>query len=140
MNNILRYLILSYMDYEYTTSTGYQIFYGILGALSTLVAFVIFNSAGVNSLGADLIFSSLFLAVGILIFINLFKRKVTITDSVIRYSWVFKTSEIPFAEVKGFRINNKVISIESLQPTYPRIRIGDYSTISDCDGLKDWLT
>lgn len=132
-------LITIKMDYQYNTSTGYQIFYGLVGALAIVFALVIFNSS-VNSAPAPvLIIPFLLVASGLLIIVNLFKRKVTINDLSIKYSWVFKTSEIAFNDVKGYRINEKVINIETTRIGSANIRIGDYDSISDSNGLKDWL-
>jgi len=127
----------STMETEYTTSTGYKVFYGIVSFLVLAIAFFLFTTASGNAL--DIIFPALMLGLSILIIINLFKRKVVIRDTDIRYTWVFKNVSLAFTEIKGYRfLDKKIIMIEG-QQAGKSIRIGNYDSLEDSDGLTGWI-
>lgn len=128
------------METEYTTSVGYKIFYGALGGVAFIVACALFKTQGDASSKVIYLFPLIMLAVAVMIFMNLFKRKVVITDNSIAYSSVFKTTEITFDHIKGFRVGEKAIFVEPDQRGYAKIRIGDYISIDDYESLKAWLS
>jgi hypothetical protein len=127
------------METEYTTSTGYKFFYGAVGLAAIGFGVVIINTPGPSANRLILILPLIILAGGLLILINQFKRKVVITDSGIKYTWLFKTAEIAFDDIKGYRMDDKVIYIEPKQAGGNKLRIGDYTTLSDSDGFVAWL-
>ncbi|MDB5136267.1 MAG: hypothetical protein JWP37_2870 [Mucilaginibacter sp.] len=128
------------METEYTTSIGYKIFYGVLGAVAFIAAFALFKTKADASSKLIYLLPLVMVAGGIMIFLNLFKRKIVITDDSITYSFIFKTIGITFDHIKGFRVGDKAIYIEPDQEGYAKIKIGDYMSIGDYKGLKAWLS
>ncbi len=128
------------METEYTTSTGYKFFYGALGLGAIIFAGFLFNTH--NASGSQLIylFPLIVLIGGELIIGNQIKRKIIISDNSIKSVNIFRTKEIPFDHIKGVRIGEKVIYIESDQDNYPKITLNDYISIDDSAGLSAWLT
>ena len=126
------------MNTEYTTSTGYKIFYSVLGLLA--VGFALFLFKVPSHADSKLIFllPLFILVLGIMIIVNQLKRKLTISDTGITYANIFKSTTIPFDEVKGYRIGSKVIYVESDQDGR-KITMNDYLSLGDSDSLKDWL-
>ena len=80
-----------------------------------------------------------FLFLGISMIINVFRRRMVISDSSIKYVNVFRTTEIPFDHIKGVRVGDKVIYIESDDVNYKRIVISDYISLGDNESLTAWL-
>jgi len=81
----------------------------------------------------------LFFVGGLLVLINVFKRKLTISDTAITYANIFKTKSILFDQIKGCRIGEKVITIEPNQAGASKILINDYISLDDSDSIKDWV-
>src|SRR5579872_51605 len=127
------------METEYTTSTGYKFFYSAVGIFAIGFGVAEMNNTGPSVSQLILILPLVVLIGGLIIIINQFKRKIIITDSGIKYSWIFKTAQIAFDDIKGYRLDSKVIYIVPKQAGNPKLRIGDYSTIGDSDGFVAWL-
>jgi len=130
------------MEYEYTTSTGYKIFYGI--AAIFIVGFTFFmpllaNNGGYNNNPALIIFPILGIAAAALIIINLIKRKIVITDYSIKYINVWGSKEIVIKDIKGFRIGEKAIFICPFDEHTPKLSIKDTLSIGDKKGFVNWL-
>jgi len=132
------------MEQEYTTSTGYKIFYGVLAI--ALVGFTIFLSLKGNNSGDDyhhntglLILPVIGITAAALIIINLIKRKITVSDYSVSRTNIWGTKEILYKDIKGFRIGDKAIFIYPLDGSGSKLSINDYISIGDDKGLKAWL-
>lgn len=127
------------METEYTTSTGYKLFYSAIGVAAIGFAFLIFNNPGKSAAGFLLIFPLAAFIGGVIIIISQFKRKIVITNDSITKSNIFKTTTIPFDHIKGFRDDQKMIRIEPDDQAYSKITINDYASIGDSASLVAWL-
>jgi hypothetical protein len=128
------------MEQEYTTSTGYKIFYGVL-ALGLLVGSIIMF-AKVAQLADGIpafIFAVVAFAGAVIIAINLYKRKAFVSDESVSYQSVWGSKEFSKADIKGFRVVEKAIYIEPIVDTYGKIAIRDYASISNYKELIQWL-
>ncbi|MBS1521398.1 MAG: hypothetical protein JST50_10405 [Bacteroidetes bacterium] len=128
------------METEYTTSTGFKIFYGLLGLGVIIFAFVLLKITSSSTPKAAYLMPSGFLFLGISMIINIFRRKIVISESSIKYINVFRTTEISFDHIKGVRIGDKTIYIEPNDENYKRIVISDYLSIGDSESLTTWLS
>lgn len=130
------------MEYEYTTSTGSKILYGILAIF--LVAFTLFvpisaNNGSYNSNPALIIFPIIGIVAAALIIFNLIKRKILITDYSVKYVNVWGTKEIVIKDIRGFRIGEKAIYIYPFDEHSPKLSIKDTLSIGDKKGFVNWL-
>jgi hypothetical protein len=117
------------MEQEYTTSTGYKIFYGVAALALTAIATYFLTNAGQGS-GASLI-PALFCGLGALgIGINLFKRRVILTDHDVTYISIWGSADLERSNIKGFRVGEKAIFIEPVQDGYKKITIRDYISLA----------
>ena len=80
-----------------------------------------------------------FMAVGLLIIFNTFSRKIMLYDDRIAYTNFFKTREIFTTDIRGYRVNNKVLTIESKSTENKPLRIGNYIDFRDSFALVEWL-
>jgi len=130
------------MEQEYATSTWYKIFYG-LGAIA-FAGFTIFISTSAGGRGNHqstglILFPVIGIIGGIMIFINLYKRKVVLSDDQISYTNIWGSKEIPVKEVKGYRVSDKAIYIEPVDAGYSKLSIKDYASINNQAQLIEWL-
>jgi hypothetical protein len=135
-------LLLPYcitMETEYATSTGFKMFYGLVGLGLIIFTFVLFKITGSSTPKLAYLMPLGFLFLGTLMIINVFRRRAIISDTSIKYINVFKTTVIPFDHIKGVRIGDKVIYIESDDVNYKRIVINDYISLDDSESLSAWL-
>ncbi|WP_179413165.1 hypothetical protein HDF19_10370 [Mucilaginibacter sp. E4BP6] len=125
------------MEYEYTTSTGYKIFYGIAAiALLGFTFFVALSAKdGFTKNHGTIILPIVGIIVSALITINLYKRKVTISDYSITYTNIWGSKEIINKDVKGYRILDKRITIYSIDGG-KKVAVRDYLSISNLDELQ----
>jgi hypothetical protein len=123
------------MKQEYTISLYWRIFYGAMGT-SAIVFSLFLLTKPTNGL---IIFPVVFGTGGVVTLINQFKSKLIISDYSIVRTTVFGTKELLRADIKGFRINNKVIVIEPVEAGYSKIKIRDYSSIGNLNNLTSWL-
>jgi len=130
----------SIMQTEYTTSIGYKIFYSAAGLAVTGAGLFFYFYPGKAGQLLTLLIPLLFVASGLLIIVNQFKRKIIITDNSIISVNVFKSKELPFDHIKGVRMGEKLMKIVPDQPAYLQISISDYISLGDSDGLIAWLT
>jgi hypothetical protein len=134
------------MEQEYTTSTGYKIFYGAAAAALIIFTFVIYvsvvNGDSNNEYHSHvglLALPVLGFAGAILIVINLIKRKIVISDGGISYANIWGAKEISYKDIKGFRVGEKAIFIIPVEEGYSKLMIKDYASIGDDKGFKQWL-
>jgi len=127
------------MEQEFTTSTGYKIFYGAVAGAAFVVSVYLFTNNSLNANGAGIIFAIILLVVAIAIAMNLYKRKFILFDDSVMYTSIWGSKELLNNNVKGFRLGEKAIFIEPLETGYSRIMVRDYSSIGDIKDLKDAL-
>jgi hypothetical protein len=129
------------MEQEYTTHIGWKIVYGLLTML--LFGFIAFITiAGRKDMAPTpgvLVMIALEIGGASLVFINLYKRKIVLSDKEIRYTSVWGSNEILFNNIKGYRITKGGILIFPIERRYPRIYIRDYSSIGNNSEFTEWL-
>lgn len=123
------------MGREYTISTGMKIFYILIAAGMFVFAIVLLKTPQDQSL--LLLFPLLIIAGSALIIVNALKRKVIIYDDSILCIKLFSRKELAFNDIKGCRIGQKVISLES--NSGDKMTISNYSDLSDSSGLESWI-
>jgi hypothetical protein len=89
---------------------------------------------------AVLIFPILILVGCVLIFINIFKRKVILSNDKIICVNLFSKKELNIKAIKGYKIESKLIQLEPLQSTDAKISIGNYFDLKISDKLVKWIT
>jgi len=129
------------MEQEYTTSTGYKIFYG--AGLIAFWGFVLIlpllgNHGGYLVQPGLLVLAVIVFALSVFTVLNFFKRKLIITDYTIKYTNVWGSSELSNQEVKGFKIFDKRIVVYS-STSSQKVKIRDYSSIGNLDDLLKCL-
>ena len=127
------------MEQEYTISTGMKILYGSIATGAFVFSIVLFNMPNHSGGQAVLLIPFLFLAGSVLIIINLFKRKVIITDDSITNINVFSKKELLLSDIKGCRVGQKVISLEPVSSEQSKITISNYIDLKDNDLLASWV-
>jgi hypothetical protein len=122
------------MEQEYTTSTGYKIFYGAVALGLVVLAVYLFGQSGQGS-GATLI-PAVLCGLGALgIGANIFKRRVILTDNDVTYISIWGSRDLEESNVKGYRVGEKAITIEPMQDGYKKIIIRDYFSLADSKQL-----
>ncbi|MGF7040537.1 hypothetical protein M2273_003797 [Mucilaginibacter lappiensis] len=116
------------MNREYPISTGYKIFYYII-ALG-MIAFVLFLFSRPSDINTAL-FIILFVTVSVAlaIMINMFKSKIIVSENSIIRTNIFKTKELYFTDIKGFRTDSKIITLESA--SISKMKIFNYEEYAD---------
>ena len=128
------------MEQEYTVSTGFKIFYGVIAIF--LLGFSIFLfSMGEGKADTPLIYSIPILSLisSILLIITQVKRKVIISDQSIIKVNAFSRKELLFSAIKGVRVGQKAIQIEPFSASDPKISIGNYLDYKDSGEMRKWL-
>jgi hypothetical protein len=129
------------MEHEYTTSTGYKIFY-VIGLIAffgfALILPLLGNYGGYAGQRGLLVLPVIVVALSVFTVLNFFKRKLIITDYTIKYTNVWGSSELSNKDVKGFKIFDKHIVVYS-STSSQKIKIRDYSSIGNLDDLLQCL-
>lgn len=125
------------MGREYTISTGMKIFYILLAAGMFIFAFVLLKMP--QSQSALLLMPVLFIAIAGLIIANVLRRKIIIYADSILYISLFSTKEIAISNVKGCRIGQKFITVETTDPNVPKLTINNYIDFANSDQLASWV-
>ena len=129
------------MEKKYSTHVGWKIVYGLLTIL--LFGFIAFITiAGRKDMAPTpgfLAMIALEIGSASLVFINLYKRKIVLSDKGIRYTSVWGSNEILFNNIKGYRITKGGVLIFPIERRYSRIYIRDYSSIGDNSEFIEWL-
>ncbi len=129
------------MEKEYPVSLGAKISYGIFSAIIFVVGIIFFNMPHTSKTPEWFnIIPTLMLITSILVFINIFKRKVIIYDDRIVTIGLFSTKELFIKSIKGVRIEEKIIIIEPLNSGDTRLKIGNYSDLKNNRELREWLS
>lgn len=132
------------MEREFRLSIGFRIFSGLL--LSVLILFFLglglsgLNVPGKHGLSA-LLFCFVVVIPCVLMLINVFRSRVTVSDYSITRTTAFGTKELLCVDVKGCRVGEKVIYIDPLEgAASPKITINNYQDFKDSDELKKWIS
>src|ERR1700744_724560 len=128
------------MEKVYTTSIFSKILYGlaaILVALGTIYT-AFFAKNGFQQNHGIIILPLLGIASATLVALNIYKRKVTISNQCIKYVSVWGSREIINEDVKGFKVLDKRIVIYPISGPN-RIAIRDYSSIANLGELQQDL-
>src|ERR1700761_5334935 len=99
------------MGREYTISTGIKIFYILLAVGMFIFAFVLLKTP--QSQPALLLIPLLFIAGAGLIVANVIRSKVIVYNDSIVSVKLFSTKEMAFNDIKGCRIGQKFLALES---------------------------
>ncbi|MES2062694.1 MAG: hypothetical protein V4456_12285 [Bacteroidota bacterium] len=126
------------MEQEYRVGLFWKIFYGLtVGGL--LIVFSLLVIATLPEKPVYLIFLAPILLF-LVVLINIFKSKVIITDSDITRKRIFYNKTLNFANIKGVRIESKIIVIEPLDVSCPKIKISNYDSFGKSEELAKWLS
>jgi hypothetical protein len=124
------------MNREFFVSAWNRAFYLILAAVVSCAGIYLFTVPQQHA--AVYIFPLLMVATGGLITLSILKGRIIITNnSIIRVNFL-KTKEILFTNIKGFRIEDKVIRFETVLPGN-KFSIARYSDFGEISEFKKWL-
>lgn len=126
------------MEQEYKVGLFGRIFYG-LAAGGMLIFFCFLPTLGPQK--DKLVYFILLVPIIILllILINIFKSKVIVTDTSITRQRLFYNRTLNFADIKGIRIESKIIFIEPLDASYLQLKISNYDDLAKSEELTKWL-
>jgi len=127
------------MEQEYKVGLFGKIFYGALtgGVIIFLTGLLILKP--INDVVVYLILS-IPVILCLLVLINIFKSKVIVTDTEITRERIFYNKTLNFENIKGVRIESKIIVIEPTDPAASKFKISNYSDLAHSDALVAWLT
>jgi hypothetical protein len=126
------------MNQEYKVSIGYKIFYLIAAAVIFVFGAFILGLTPRHNAGL-LIAQAVFIAFAILILVSVLRGRIIVTDnSIIRVNFM-QTKEILFTDIKGFRIDSKIIKFERITPGASKFSISRYDDFAGMDEFKQWL-
>ncbi len=103
------------MDQEYTITIFSKIFYSILSIGMFVFAIFLFSIYKPSVTSVVLLFPISILIISVLILINVFKRRIILSEQSVFYSNIFATKELAIEAIKGCRIESKVIFKNLLQ-------------------------
>ncbi len=126
------------MNREFPISTGSKISYFIV-ALVTLVLGLFLWIALISRSPGFSVFGIFLVGLSIFIVIATLKRKIVVYDDRIIHANIFRTRELPIADIKGCRVGQKVINIIPNTPSYSKITINNYIDFSGSGDLAKWL-
>ena len=126
------------MEREFKVSIGMKIFYFVIAIFMIGFAFYLFSIPG-NEYNAVLILPAMILGGGILTIFAQLRRKITFNSECIVKTGIFKTTQINLEDIKGVRVGDKVITIESKLTPPSKLTIGNYIDYSDSDEFKQYL-
>lgn len=126
------------MEQEYSTSIFGKILYGIFAmCLCGVTIYVaIINYKGNNSI---LILPIIGTLGSTLIVLNLYKRKLVLTDDSISYTNLWGSKKLMINNIRGYRSTKNAYYIYPIDNSYPKISLYDSLSIGDGDALIEWL-
>jgi len=128
------------MEKEYNISTGMRLFYGLLAIATFGFSIFIFTiKKAPNVSGAVYLIPLVIMSFGILIIVNIVRRKIAVTGDRLLCVNLFTRKELAIAAIKGYRIGQKNIIIEPLSSNDSKIIINNYSDFGDSDELAKWV-
>jgi len=126
------------MDQEYRLSTFSKCLYGIIGIglfFFSVYSIIKFADPGSNSF---YLAPLLGLLCSILIIVSVIRRSIVITTQTITATSLFSRKELRLDQIKGCRIEPKIIYIEPMTEDNPSIRIGNYIDFKNSEQLAAW--
>lgn len=127
------------MEQEYTTSTGFKIFYGAVAAFMVGFALFLFSLDHSKAGPAVLLIPIFLLVFAVFIILNQIKSKIIISaDYIIRIN-AFGRKELPCKNIKGIRVGQKTITIEPDSTSNPKIILNNYDDLGNSEELVKWL-
>lgn len=113
------------MEQEYKVGIFEKLFYGLLvSGLAIFFTFLMLSKPQENK--AIYLFPLFMILLCILVLINLFKSKVIITSNSITRERAFYSKTLNFEDIKGVRIESKIVFIEPLDASRPKLKISNY--------------
>jgi hypothetical protein len=126
------------MEQEYKVALFGKIFYGICaGGMAAFFGFMMISHPQNNK--AIYLVSVAPIIICLLILVNLFKSKVMIKETSITRQRLFYNRTLDFVNIKGVRVESKIIFIEPLDVSYPSIKISNYDNLAKSEELTKWL-
>ncbi|TWR27773.1 hypothetical protein FPZ42_00735 [Mucilaginibacter achroorhodeus] len=126
------------MEKEYKLNLFAKIFYGaITGGFAAFL--IILNIASPPNEAVVYVIIGIPVIICTLIFVNLFKSKVIVTETSITRQRIFYDRTLHFDDIKGVRIESKIIVIEPKHDTEKNFRVSNYSDLAGSDDLVSWL-
>ena len=120
------------MEQEYTTSIGFRLFYGSISLIFFIVTLLVLIPTGSESFELSpslIVIPGFAFTVVVFVFINLYKRKVIVSNLAIKYTSVWGSKELPKTNIKGFRVTEKAIVIQPHAKSLSALKIKDYISI-----------
>jgi hypothetical protein len=125
------------MEQEYKVGLFGKVFYGLAaGGVLFFFAFLLTMPEKDKIIYLVL---SVPIIILLLILINIFTSKVIVTYTSITRQRLFYNRTLKFADIKGVRIESKVIFIEPLDASTPQVRISNYDDLAKSEELTKWL-
>nr|WP_067058067.1 hypothetical protein [Mucilaginibacter sp. L294] len=126
------------MEQEYKVGLFGKIFYGLLaGGIVGFLLLMLISKPPNEAIVYLIVLIPV--AIGILIILNLFKSKVIVTETSITRQRLFYNRTLNFDDIKGVRIESKIIIIEPLEASYSQLKISNYDDLAKSEELTKWL-
>lgn len=126
------------MEQVYGTSIFCKILYGIFAMclFCITIYLAIINYKGNNSI---LILPIIGTTASALITLNLYKRKLVLTDDSISYTNIWGSKKLLINNIRGYRSTKNAYYIYPINNSYPKISLYDSLSIGDSGALMEWL-
>lgn len=126
------------MEQEYATSIYFKIIYGLVavGLFSVSIYFFV-----ISLLHGHVVWVLPLIGIiaATLIAVNLYKRKIIITNDSITYISVWSSKELLMVDIKGYRTTKNTIYIYPVSRSYRKISINDNWSLENTDAIFDWF-
>lgn len=126
------------MERAYEVGTYSRVFYGLAASLMLIFCLLLVITVRPHDY-AILFVPAIPILICIVSLFNLFTSKVIITHNTIRRIRLFYDKELRLADIKGCRIGQKVIVLESKTASSLNIRISNYHDLSGSEELAAWI-
>jgi hypothetical protein len=126
------------MNREFTIGSGWKIFAGVIGVALLVFSIFIFAAPIRSGQSGLVVFGISLLLIAAFILMSAFKNKIVVSDTAISCVGIFKTAEIAIADIKGIRVEQKSLIIESVTAG-TKLTINNYSNYGDNKELSAWL-
>lgn len=126
------------MERVYKVGLFGKIFYGLItGGMILSFSYLVISKPPHDS--GMYFFILIPILICLCILINLFKSKVIVTDISITRTRIFYNKTLNFEDIKGVRIESKIIFIEPLDASYAQLKISNYDGLANSEELTKWL-
>lgn len=127
------------MEEEYIISPGMKIFYGLLAAGAVITGLVLLAQFKPGTPVVLVILPFVLMAAAALIFVNLDRKKVILSETSIRCVSLFSTKELDITAIKGCRVGSKTMYLVPLSADDPAMVIGNWQDLGDSEALAKWV-